>query len=588
MSLGTDLRALVSKERLRRFVEGITRFERPSGTSGEMQALEFMKSELKKSGVESEIIPLPAWISMPQSASLEVLAPEKFSIPCKTRAFSPTTPEQGVEGELISVEKAAETGKATSIFEYRGKETDGAFAEIDVTGKIVLSRSGGPDGYYAAQNAGALGQIALWPSDENVIHEMTVNGVWGTATPDTASRLPRMATVTVKNDDGERLIALCNKGPVKVRLSAEANTRWETIYLLTALIPPSTGSPLFTMVGAHHCSWHFGCTDNATGDACLLELANNLNQRRGDLKHGVRFCWWPGHSQGRYAGSTWFIDNYFEDLNKNCIGYINIDSPGVKGATEYEGRYIMAEIESLVLGAIKKVTGQDASIKRPYRAGDQSFLNAGLTSMGAYSMLPASSPDWALVGGSAGAWWWHSEEDTIDKWSDEVLEKDTEIYLELLAALSTSAVIPFEITNIANHLAERVNEIEKEDNTGFDMSKAKKAIANFKTQGEKLAEVIPGMTDGDDAARVNSALLCVCRTMNSVLYSVAGNYEQDSALQQPVLPSLSKLSSLGSMDSSSSDYHFLKTYLVRERNRLTDTLDRSARLMSDTAEIVKS
>jgi hypothetical protein len=76
--------------------------------------------------------------------------------------------------------------------------------------------------------------------------------------------------------------------------------------------------------------------------------------------------------------------------------------------------------------------------------------------------------------------------------------------------------------------------------------------------------------------------------MNSVLYSVAGNYEQDSALQQPVLPSLSKLFSLGSMDSSSSDYHFLKTYLVRERNRLADTLDRSARLMSDTAEIVKS
>jgi N-acetylated-alpha-linked acidic dipeptidase len=587
MSLATSLRSHISKDRLRHFVEGICQFERPAGFPGEMANIAFMRDELEKAGITTQLYSFPAWLSMPEGASLDVLAPEAFSVPCKTRAFSPTTPEGGLEGALMYVEKAAESGKASSIFDYRTREDLEAFAGIDVTGKIVLSRSGGPDGYYAAQTAGAMAQIALWPSDEDAIHELTVNGVWGTATPESASRLPRMTSISVKNKDGERLVALCEKGPVQVRIHAKAHTRWETIHLLTAQVDAPTDSSLFTMVGGHHCSWHIGCTDNATGNACLMELAIILQEHREALKHHVRFCWWPGHSQGRYAGSTWYIDNYFEDLSPNCIGYLNIDSPGVKGATEYEARYVTAEVERAVLSAIQTVSGQEAPVKRPYRAGDQSFLNAGLSSMGAYSMLPATSPDRALVGGCAGAWWWHTEADTIDKWSEEILVRDAEIYLEILAPLSTSEVLPFDMAEVGHHVGQRVDDIVRGDKTGFDVAPVKAAVETFVRSALALSEMASMVTDHETQTQVNHTMLGACRLVNSVLYSVAGNYEQDPALQKPVLPGLSQLAALQDLDPASSDYHFLHTYLVRERNRLVDALNRASRSLEDTATLVK-
>lgn len=585
MSLATSLRPQVSRDRLRYFVESICQFERPAGFPGEKASVDFMRNELEKAGIKTEVHDFPSWISMPQAASLEVLAPEQFTLPCKTRAFSPTTPEAGLEGELLYVDKASDSGKAMTIFDYRKRETADAYAGIDLKGKIVLSRSGGPDGYYAAQEAGALAQIALWPSEEDAIHELTVNGVWGTATPESAARLPKMVSISVNNKDGERLVALCQQGLVRLRVHAKTDSRWETIRLLTAQVEAPTDSSLFTLVGGHHCSWHIGCTDNATGDACLMELALLLQEQREALNHSVRFCWWPGHSQGRYAGSTWYIDNFFADLNANCIGYLNIDSPGVKGATEYEARYVMAEVESVVLNAINTVSGQDAPVKPPYRAGDQSFLNAGLTSMGAYSMLPASSPDRALVGGCAGAWWWHTEHDTIDKWSAEVLVQDTEVFLELLDELSTREVLPFDMPAIGQHVERRVNEIVQNDKTGFDVAPITAAIERYQQASSALSEVATLVVSESSQARINRAMLGACRAVNSALYSVAGNYEQDPALQKPVLPGLSRLLDLQGVDSGSSDYHFLHTYLVRERNRVADSLNRAAQLLEDTTII---
>jgi hypothetical protein len=587
MSLAASLRSDVSKERLTHFVENITKFERPATFPGEMENLNFIRGELEKVGLKPKLHSFEAWISMPEEASLEVLSPEQFSIPCKTRAFSPSTPEEGIVGELVYVEKAAMSGKGSSIFEYRKQvESGGGFSDTDVKGKIVLSRSGGPDGYNAAQEAGAVCQIALWPSEEDVIHELTVNGVWGTATPESASRLPKMISISIKNPDGERLVALCEKGQVQVRVRAKTHTRWDTIHVLTAQVESPTDSSLFTMVGGHHCSWHYGCTDNSTGCGCLMELATVLQGQRESLKHNVRFCWWAGHSQGRYAGSTWYIDNYFEDLSKNCIGYLNIDSPGVRGATEYEGRYIMAEAEHFTLEAIKKVSGQDAPVKPPYRAGDQSFLNAGITSMGAYSMLAPDDPDWALVGGCAGAWWWHSEEDTIDKWSADILATDCEIFLEIISSLSASDVLPFHMGRIGEHIGQRVDKISQDDKTGFDLAPIGSAVARYAKAASRLAEVVPGVTDEKGQRILNQTYLGACRFLNTVLYSMEGNYEQDPALQKPVLPGLSQLSSLQSMDSTSSDYHFLRTYLVRERNRVVDALDRAGRLIGDAADIL--
>ncbi len=106
-------------------------------------------------------------------------------------------------------------------------------------------------------------------------------------------------------------------------------------------------------MGGHSCGWDVGVTDNGTGDAAMLELARILWQHRDQLGRGVRICWWPGHSHGRYSGSTWYADTFFADLADNCLAYHNIDSPGVRGATRYVARHTSAETQRFCQAVIQ-------------------------------------------------------------------------------------------------------------------------------------------------------------------------------------------------------------------------------------------
>jgi hypothetical protein len=59
----------------------------------------------------------------------------------------------------------------------------------------------------------------------------------------------------------------------------------------------------------HYDSWDVGVGDNATGDAAMLEIACALWTHRDKLRSAAsRIAWWPGHSTGRFAGSTWYAD----------------------------------------------------------------------------------------------------------------------------------------------------------------------------------------------------------------------------------------------------------------------------------------
>ncbi len=62
--------------------------------------------------------------------------------------------------------------------------------------------------------------------------------------------------------------------------------------------------------------------------------------------------------------------------------------------------------------------------------------------------------------------------------------------------------------------------------------------------------------------------MAVAHALIPVTYTKAGPYEVDLALGSPVLPGLTSVADLGAMDPASSDAGFLRTRLVRERNRV--------------------
>lgn len=572
-----QLRSAVSAERLQEHLEQFNTLFRDSGSEDEWAAARYIRNCMLSYGVDATIHEFTSLISWPLEGTLTLLNAEGDdveNIPVRTRSFGAQTPDGGVEAELVFVPfEQPEAG--AMIFSHRAVAGD--YTGLDVSGKIVVTMDGGPDGIRRAQERGAAGHIHIWPSDEHVIHEMIGTSVWGTPTPESAKRLPTIPVLGVSNADGNRLQELCEAGTVRVRMVSNVDTAWRQLPLVVADIP-AEGSDRFLLVGAHIDSWYEGITDNATGDASLIEMARVLGEQRQQLRHGVRFGWWPGHSTGRYSGSTWYVDTQFAELRERCLGYLNIDSPGVRETEIWDCRYNMGEIEHITSAVVEQLSGQQPNVRRPLKAGDQSFLGVGLSSMGAYRMLPLDHPDRKAVGGCGGAYWWHSPEDTLDKADANILAEDTRIYVTMAARMCLPEIHPYNFVPSAQDFVTELGALQQMGGHLLDLSAAITAAERYLDLAGKLAG-----SDVNDPAAHNRAVLRLTRIVNPALFTIDGPYEIDPALQLPILPGLAPMRELATLDPESSEHRFLWTRLVRQRNRIHDALLQACELLEGIA-----
>ena len=286
-----------------------------------------------------------------------------------------------------------------------------------VGGRIaIISGFGNPALSSLIEEWGGVGLIAVNPGID--IHWGTCTTIWGS--PDLADlpRKPKIPVVAVNNPDGRVLMALADRGG-EATIVTEMLEGWFMQKVPVATIPGTQEPEKYVLVHGHYDSWDVGVGDNATGDATLMELARVLWQGRRDLKRSVKLAWWPGHSTGRYAGSTWFTDAFALDIDRNCLAQINCDSPGCRWATSYHQTRAFTESAALAADAIRDVV-PDADIKtmRPPQAGDYSFNNIGLPS---FYMLSSTMPEaerreknYYDVSGCGANIAWHTENDTLE------------------------------------------------------------------------------------------------------------------------------------------------------------------------------
>ncbi len=571
-NLESRAREAVSADHLQQHLNRFSTLFRDTGSEDEREAAKYIVNTLRDYGVDAEILEFDSLISWPLEGKLATLdsnGNEIETYEVRTRAFGAQTPAGDSSGELVFV-PFAQPKQGEMIFSHRA--VSGDYTGLDVRGKIVLTQDGGPDGVLRAQERGAIGHIHIWPSDEPVTHEMISTSIWGTPTPESADRMPKIPSMGVKNAVGTQILDLLKQGTVTVRVESNVRTQWYRVPLATGFIP-GNGTDDYLLVGAHIDSWYEGVTDNATGDAALIEMARVINGMRDQLRCGVRFCWWPGHSTGRYSGSTWFADNYFEELRSHALGYLNIDSPGVRDTEIWDCRYNMGEIEHLTSAVVRELSGQEPNIRRPLRAGDQSFLGVGLPSLGAFRMLPVDHPDRKAVGGSGGAWWWHSPEDTLDKADAGILAKDVEVYVTMTLRMCQPEIIPYDFTASAQDFIDQLTTYQEGAGRHLDLSGTLEAAKTFKNAAERLTS-----SPVADPAKLNEGLKQLTRIVNPVLFTVNGPYEMDPALQMGVLPGLAPVQQLVALDPESNDYRFLRTKLVRQRNRVQDALRQATEL----------
>lgn len=564
-----------------RFDDGWTLLERfsglvrESGSADEHAAADYIAGELARLGVAHEVHEPDLYLSLPRESWVDA---DGERIRAKPPSFAVPTPPDGLEADLVHVPSKKVTGQRDL---FAGGP---ASALPDVVGKIVVTEGYAMPATVARfEAAGAAGQVYVNPGKN--IHWGICTTIWGTPTTRDLARKPRTPVIAVSRPDGERLIERARGGGC-ARIHVALEEGWFPCKLPVARILGERDE--FMLVHGHYDSWDVGIGDNAVGDATLLELAR-IFAGGPRPRRSLWIAWWPAHSTGRYAGSTWFADEFALDLRKRCVGAVNIDSPGCWHATEYDDVMWMAEAGPLCEGAISDATGKTAKRLRPLRAGDYSFNQIGLTS---FYMLLSNIPGderealgFYPTGGCGGNIAWHTEDDLMDVAERENLERDLAVYVTTIARVLDADVLPYDFRLAVAELEERLATYREAAAGQVDLAPAETELAALADALDELYGLIESERPaGARAEAVNAALVELSRLLVPVGYAEGGRFDHDPALPRPPIPRLARVLDLEAVERTDPELlPFLKTELRRALNHVANAFYEARRVAGRAA-----
>ncbi len=525
---------------------------------------------LEKSGVPVTVHEAEIYLSVPFDARVKA---EGRTIRAKPPAYAVDC-RDGVTAPLIHVPASYSRSIGTLFAKNQDPELS---SEDRIRGKIVISEGFAfPQKIREFEEKGAVGVIAMNPGVD--IHWGICTSIWGTPDLDDLPRKPGIPVVAVNNPDGKALIDLASRG-ASVTIETEMQEGWFKQKLPVVEIKGTVEPDKFVLLHGHYDSWDVGVGDNATGDATMLEIARVLWKHRDSLRRSVRIAWWPGHSTGRYAGSTWYADRFAIDLDENCVAQVNCDSPGCRWATEFQDVSWMSETERYVQGIIKNVCGLESHGERPHRAGDYSFNNIGISS---FFMLSSTMPDdlraakgYYAVGGCGGNIAWHTENDTLEIADKEILLRDIKVYLASILGVANAEILPFDWRATVEEFTSTLANYATQAGGAFDFSEAQSALDAFKQTLEGF--YAKASSGGIEPSKANAVIMGLARILVPINFTVAPRFRHDPATPVQPLPTLAVANDIAAMDLSVQG--FARVQLTRGANRFIAALREAERLV---------
>ena len=576
-SLERDLLSQVQVEDGWEVVNKFSAIVRESGSEGEREAVRILTKKLDSWNVSYKLHTPTLFVSLPRSASLKDLGPGGRLFKAKTPSMSKSTAPGRVTADLVYL-SSGYAQQAADVF--AGIKVDDA---TDLRGKAVLTEGLPlPARVTDLMAAGAAAVVFISPGER--IHEGICTKIWGSPDLDSISRKPDLPVVSVSKSDGLYLKEKVQTEAVRVEIATELEEGWKPLSVLVAEIKGTVEPEKFVLVHGHLDSWHVGVSDNATGNATLLELARVLKKFEGKLKRSVRIAWWNGHSHGRYAGSTWYADAFAQDLLDNCIAHVNCDSTGTRDADAFQDISIMKEFEGFCEDAIKDAVGADFTAGRVARAGDCSFSNLGV---GTFYMLFTTIPEDVRkakglyhVGGSGGNNEWHHEDDTIEVADKDRLLRDTKAYALSVMRFANAPVLPYNFADAADEILETIRRYAdlaaRLAGSGLDdridltpaVKEGEAFAAACKSLLAKQATLVAKGIDDPEVKVVNDALLQIDRLVVRLNYVRGDQFRQDPALESKPVPDLAFAEDLGGLEKGSGRYHLTRMQLLRGCNKV--------------------
>jgi N-acetylated-alpha-linked acidic dipeptidase len=551
---------------------------RESGTPDEEAAGRYIVDRLQALGVPVTLHTPELYISLPERAELTIRGGRASrSIRARPPSMARSTGDTAVEAEVSYVPSRYAAGTST-LFDTPDAARGGDQGADSVKGRIVLTEGFSmPGPVQAFERRGAVAQIYIHPGER--IHEGICTSIWGAPTAESIGRKPTTPVVCISHPDGEALIAEAQRGPVRASVRTWLREGWMRCLLPVAEIRGQVDPDEFLLLHGHYDSWYEGIGDNATGDAALLELARVLWGLRDRLKRSVRIAWWPGHSTGRYAGSTWYADTFANEIDEHCIAQLDIDSPGCADATVYEEVMWMLETDALCKSSIHDALGLPSERVRPLRAGDYSFNQIGPT--GLYMLLSNIPSEerkrrgYYAVGGCGGNTAWHTPDDLMPVADLEILRRDLAVYLTTIVRILNAPLHPFDYAAAVDEIRSAVAQYQEVAGSAVDfgpilddLSVLGEEIRAWRAEAE--ARIGRGPEDAAERRRLNAVLRQIARSLVPLNYARGERFDHDPALKFGAVPRLEAATSLAS--ASAEIKPFLKVGLVRESNKVRAAL----------------
>lgn len=549
----------LSPENLDRHVRYLSGFEKLSGSSGAHKAVQYMENVLKENGIPFQTEIFDEYLSNPVSSTIMLSdgtvirsRPRSFSLNCPEGIFAPVIYDDNNRNQTLTPEQFA---KRCQTFR----------------GKIVISH--GFDERYAKvlEKSGASGWIQIWESGEQEIHEDTVSSVWGTPDLDSSLMLLTIPVVCVNKEDGERLIQYCSRSSAEIFLSSCVQTGVFQVEVPVAYIKGQTDE--FVLVSGHYDTWYAGAMDNVAANAACLELARAIHSLDEKPLRSIRFAWWAGHSNGRYAGSTWYYDHHFKDLTENCIAQINSDLIGsmlgeavAAITTGLEGQAFLSRIIHSVDPAAPIL------YKRFGRGADQSFWGAEIpyNLMTRYEVLPEHKTTVA-PGGSP---WWHTTEDTYEKIGMNVLQKETLIFAETILSFADIPVLPTDFESYFQQMINVLDDADSNSDDAFLFSECRQAILRLKENTIRYYK----QADGPQKNRI---VKLVAGKMNWLMQTYGSRHGQDLAYAYRMFPHLTAVRGIYRNNTAASEFLFYQTEFLRQKNRLLYEIENTEKILKN-------
>lgn len=535
---------------------------RLAGSEDEARASEYVTERMREYGLEVTNEEFYTYNSNPLYSNVEVLSPVKMKIDSLPCAHIRATKEEGEIFDLVYVG----TGSYNS---YKGLDVKGKMVLVEVSYAPPVPEKG-----RIAYEMGAAGIICMnWGNDEEVICHRGLKAVWGNPTEDNFKNIPDIVGVGITRNAGLKLkeLYLSDKN-IKVKVTAIADRKWSKVHQPKGILRGNGNSDEFLLVCSHLDAWKPGVTCNATGNATTLEICRLFARYRQYLDRDIYFVFWDGHEIAEAAGSTWFVDNYWDLINKKCVAYMHIDSTGVGQTKIYE---IKASDELLKFAKdnFNSIMDKDIRAMSLKKIGDQSFMGIGVPSI--TQRMSFTQEDMDKAHGATLGWWNHTKEDGLDKCDPDILVEDTKVSLSVLYQLATEKFLPYDFNIKFEKVQKNVNELSVKYSQFMDFSDL---IENLKVAAANVNQ-IQSNKNSYPALKVrqyNQFVMSVCRLTTNIFQTYTDKYDQDSygyTKLSSSIPLFSDLDRLSKLNEDSLEYGLIKTKLIKNKNRINDALN---------------